>query len=233
MRTCLTLILAAVAPAAITGFTCTAAILTGDPTTTVGVVLHPVGNALQSTGVIWAGGSTTRSVSFYSGVFVHSSSDTATATFGNGPSVGGDGWEVGDRVVAFGSKVNNAHEAGWLYGETAIMMNPGGAGTYTAAEFVGGPSSPPLGFSNSVNGDFALQATANSGNQSRVTQFLFAAPVGTVYPLQAGGSQTGSLLANPFRSYRVLAAPGLPGAGTPRSPRRSSCSTRPSLRARV
>lgn len=189
----------------VAGAASAAVTLTGDPTTSTGLAWNTVGNSLQSSGVIWASGSTTRDMSYYTSSFRYSSSDSSTASMGNGATVGGTGWNEGDRVVAIGWKVNNGNVAGWLNGETWIKLNPGGTGGYSAANAVGGTGAS-TSFSNSVTGDYQLYGSVNFGNESRVTQFRYRTAGGSSYPMQSGGTSAGALLADPFRSYSVLAA---------------------------
>ena len=192
---------------------------TGDPLTSSGLVWNFAGNSLQSTNVIWAGATsgsansnTIRSIDYYSSSFTYTGTETVSASMGS-TSVSGTGWAVGDRVVAIGLVVTNggAAGAGWLNGETYMKFNPGGAGTYTAASSVGGSGASTSFTANSVVGDYQLYGTGNFNNQGNVTEFRYRTATGSSYPMQDGGVN-GALLANPFRSFSVLAggtsAPG-------------------------
>lgn len=213
MRISKTAITGAVAAVALVGSASAAVTLTGDPTTSSGSTWNLVGSSLQSSNVIWAAGSTTRDISYYTTAFTYSGGDSSTASMGNASgSIGGAGWAAGDRVVAVGWKVNNGASAGWLNGSTFMKFNPGGAGTYSAANAVGGTGGS-TSFGNSVAGDFQLYGDINWNNESRVTQYRNRTASGSDYPLQVGGSVSGALLADPFRSYSVLAA-GTTAAGS-------------------
>lgn len=213
--------MSAVAAVAMAGVASAAIDFTGDPTTSSGLSWSSLGNSLQTSNVIWAGGNTIRSVGFYSSNFIFTGSETQSASMGNN-SVSGAGWNVGDRVVAIGWQVTNGATAGagWLNGETFMKFNPGGAGGYQAASSVGGSGSS-TSFSNSVAGDYQLYGTGNgtpsntSGNEGEITVFRYRTSdpgYVTTYPMQVGAVSSGALLANPFRSFSVLAggtaAPG-------------------------
>jgi hypothetical protein len=186
---------------------------TGNPTTSSGLVWNFAGNSLQSTNVIWAAGSTTRSIDYYASHFTYTGTETESASMGS-TSVGGTGWDVGDRVVAIGVVVTNggAAGAGWLNGDTFMKFNPGGAGTYSAASSVGGSGASVSFTTNSVVGDYQLYGTGNFNNEGNVTQFRYRTAGGSSYPMQVGGSSSAALLANPFNSFSVLesgtSAPG-------------------------
>ncbi len=183
---------------------------TGNPLTSTGLVWNFAGNSLQTTNVIWAAGSTARSIDYYASNFTYTGGETETASMGS-TAVGGTGWNVGDRVVAIGLVVTNPGE-GLLLAETFMKFNPGGAGTYSAASSVGG-SGAAVSFSNSVVGDYQLYGTDNAGNDGNLTTFRLRTGSGTgsTYPMQAGGSSSGALLANPFNSFGVLDS-RLPGS---------------------
>ncbi len=181
---------------------------TGNPTTSSGLVWNFAGNSLQSTNVIWAAGSTTRSIDYYASHFTYTGTETESASMGS-TSVGGTGWNVGDRVVAIGLVVISPGE-GLLLAETFMKFNPGGAGTYSAASSVGG-SGASVSFSNSVVGDYQLYGTDNGGNDGNLTTFRYRTAGGSSYPMQAGASSSGALLANPFNSFSVLES-RLPGS---------------------
>ena len=208
MRTSSTLIASALATVAVAGSASASVTITGSPLTSTGSTWIHAGNSLQSTNVVWAGGSTTRDIDYYSTSFTYGAGDSANADMGNANgAIGGTGWNVGDRVIGIGWKVNNGASAGWLNGQVWMKFNPSGTGGYSAANSVGGTGAV-TSFSASVVGDYQLYGTINGGNQSQVVSYRNRTSTGSDYPLQVGGSSAGALLENPFRSYSVLAPGG-------------------------
>ncbi len=203
----------AVVAAVLAGAASATVTVTGSPLTSTGSTWIFAGNSLQSTNVVWAGGSTTRSIDYYATNFVYGAGDSANADMGNANgSIGGTGWNVGDRVIGIGWKVNNGATAGWLNGQVFMKFNPSGTGTYSAADSVGGTGAI-TSFGASVEGDYQLFGSINNGNQSRIVSYRNRTASSSDYPLQVGGSPNGALLENPFRSYSVLAS-GTPAPGS-------------------
>lgn len=189
--------------------------LTGDPTTTTGVILNLLGNSqdftlkADSTGAGYA-------YNIYSGGYTVSAEDSVLGTniVGNtAQGATGGSFSIGDQIMVIGWKATTPNVGGSSagYSDGFLKFDQNLNGTYQPASAPGGAQTS---FSNSDPGDFQLQTTRNNSNSFKVSSFRFYqdATHNNTYPLQVGGVANGAFI-DPigdlaFRTFGInVAAP--------------------------
>lgn len=185
-----------------------AAVITGDPTTTTGAGLQLVGNSTDPQFQADVSGSG-YGYDVYVGRYTVSAGDSTSGAnlIGNtAEGVTGGSFNVGDDIFVIGwkSTTENAGNLVAATGDNFLKLNPTGNAGYLPASAPGGPVTS---FSNSVPGDAQLHFSRNDANEFRTVGFRFNDGTGTsLYPYQVGGvgSAFSPLLIDlPFRAFGV------------------------------